>query len=125
MQTIDTTTMLVDRYFAAWNTTDAARRAQLIRETWTDDGIYLDPVMHGDGSADIDTMIAGFQTQFPGLRFYRNAAIDTHNDRLRFSWVLVAANGPVIAAGTDVAVLSDDHRFLSVTGFVDQPPALP
>ncbi len=30
MQTVDTTTALVDRYVAAWNATDATARAQLI-----------------------------------------------------------------------------------------------
>lgn len=125
MQIIDTTTGLVDRYFAAWNTTDAAQRARLLAETWADDGAHLDPVMSGSGHTGIDAMIGGFQAQFPGLTFHRNAEIDAHNDRLRFSWVLVAPDGPVIAAGTDVAALSSDHRLLSVTGFFDQAPALP
>lgn len=44
---------------------------------------------------------------------------------LRFSWVLVASEGPVIAAGTDVAVLSSDSRLQAVTGFFDQAPVLP
>jgi len=125
MQTIDTTTALVDRYFAAWNTTDAARRTRLISEAWTDDGTYLDPVMSGSGHSGIEAMIAGFQAQFPGLQFHRNAAIDAHNDHLRFSWVLVAPDGPVIAAGTDVTVLSSGNRLRSVTGFFDQAPVLP
>ena len=125
MQTVDTTTALVDRYFAAWNATDAAERDQLITETWAEEGTYLDPVMSGEGHAGIGTMIAGFGAQFPGLRFHRNATIDAHNDRLRFSWVLVALDGPVIAAGTDVALLSNDGRLQSVTGFFDQAPVLP
>ena len=124
MQAIDTTTALVDRYFAAWNTTDPAQRAGLISESWAEGGTYLDPVADGEGHAGIDAMIAGFQSQFPGLRFYRNAAIDAHHDRLRFSWVLVAPDGPVVAAGTDIAVLSDDGRLRSVTGFFDQVPDL-
>ena len=124
MQAIDTTTALVDRYFAAWNTTDPEHRTGLIAETWAEDGAYLDPVAEGEGHAGIDAMIAGFQGQFPGLRFHRNAAIDVHHDRLRFSWVLVAPDGPVIAAGTDVAMLSGDGRFQSVTGFFDQVPDL-
>ncbi len=125
MQPVETTSALVDRYFAAWNETDAAERDQLITGTWAEDGTYLDPVMGGEGHAGIAAMIAGFGAQFPGLRFHRNATIDAHNDRLRFSWVLVAPNGPVIAAGTDVALLSNDGRLQSVTGFFDQAPVLP
>lgn len=125
MQTVDTTTALVDRYFAAWNATDAAQRTRLVAETWIEDGAYLDPVLAGEGHAGIDAMIAGFQARFPGLRFHRDATIDAHSDRLRFSWVLVAPEGPVMAAGTDVAVLARDGRLRSVTGFFDQAPDLP
>lgn len=121
----DTATALVDRYFAAWNATEAEQRAQLIAETWAEDGVYLDPVMRGEGHTGIDAMIGGFQGQFPGLTFHRNAAIDVPNDRVRFSWVLVALEGPVIAAGTDVAVLSSDDHLQAVTGFFDQAPVLP
>jgi len=78
----DTPTALVDRYFDIWNTTDADQRSQLIAATWAEDGIYLDPVMRGDGHGGIDAMVAGFQDQFPGIRFHRTAAIDAHNDRL-------------------------------------------
>lgn len=122
---LDTATALVDRYIDIWNTTDADRRVQLIAETWAEDGIYLDPVMRGDGHGEIEAMIAGFQAQFPGVRFHRTATIDSHNDRLRFSWVLVAPAGPVIAIGTDLAVVSDDDRLQAVTGFFDQAPVLP
>ncbi len=124
MQPVETTSALVDRYFAAWNTADAAERTRLTAETWAEDGTYLDPVMSGEGQAGIDAMIGGFRASFPGLRFHRNAAIDTHNDRLRFSWALVAPDGPVVATGTDIAVLSSDGRLRSVTGFFDQAPNL-
>lgn len=77
----DTTTAVVDRYFGIWNTTDADRRSRLIAETWAEDGIYLDPVMRGDGDGGIEAMIAGFHSRFPGIRFHRTAAIDAHNDR--------------------------------------------
>lgn len=125
MQTNNTTTALVDRYFATWNAPDADERTQAIAAAWADDGTYLDPVMNGAGHTGIDAMIAGFQAQFPGIQFHRTATIDAHNDRLRFSWVLVAPDGPVIAAGTDIAVVSSDNRLLSVTGFFDQAPVLP
>lgn len=125
MQITDRATALVDRYFAAWNATDSAQRAELIAETWEDDGEYLDPVSSGTGHSGIEAMIVGFQARFPGLRFHRHAAIDAHNDRVRFSWVLIAPDGPVMAAGTDIAVLSDDNRLQSVTGFFGQAPVLP
>lgn len=120
----DTATALVDRYFAAWNAPEAPLRAQLIADTWADDSLYIDPVSRAEGRDHIATLIGGFQAQFPGLQFHRLAAIDAYADRVRFSWVLTAPEGPVIAAGTDVAVLAGDGRLQAVTGFFDQAPAL-
>src|SRR5215213_4903609 len=84
---------VVDRYFAAWNETDAARRRALIAQTWADDASYLDPLMQGQGHAGIDAMIAAVQQQFAGHQFRQISAVDAHHDRLRFSWELAPERG--------------------------------
>jgi hypothetical protein len=81
---MSTHTDVIDRYFAIWNETDPARRRRLIAKTWTESANYLDPLMHGDGQAGIDAMIAGVQQRFPGHQFRRTGDIDSHHDRLRF-----------------------------------------
>jgi len=110
---------VVDNYIAAWNEGDAGGRARLIAETFTDDATYLDPLMSGDGAAGIDAMIAGAQAAYPGHRFELKSGPDMHNDRVRFSWTLSGADGPV-AAGTDFALVAGDGRLEAVTGFLDQ-----
>ena len=50
-------TALIDRYFDAWNETDAGRRRELIAATWTKDAAYADPLLSGDGHEGIDAMI--------------------------------------------------------------------
>ncbi len=80
--TTATTTALVDRYIDVWNTTGAEQRARLIADTWVEDGDYLDPVLQARGHNEIDAMIGEFQAQYPGIRFHRAAAIDTHHDRV-------------------------------------------
>jgi hypothetical protein len=116
------TTELIDRYFAAWNATDASQRRDLIARTWSDDATYLDPLMQGDGHAGIDAMIKGVQEQFAGYQFHRTGAVDAHHDRVRFSWELAPANGPAVAAGTDFGIVAADGRLQTVTGFLDNAP---
>jgi SnoaL-like protein len=114
---------LVDGYLASWNETDPDRRRDLVRQVWTDDGRYLDPLMNGEGTDGITAMIGAAQGQFPGHRFELAAGPDAHHDVVRFSWHLVgAAGGQPVAGGTDVATIAGDGRFGSVTGFLDSVP---
>lgn len=115
---------LIDRYFAAWNETDATRRRELIAQTWANDASYLDPLMQGDGHAGIDAMIQGVQTQFPGHSFRQIGKVDGHHDRVRFSWELAPEGGAMLVAGTDFATISADGKLQSVTGFLDHAPGM-
>jgi len=114
-----TITSVVDTYIAAWNEPDPARRLELVGQTWTEDGTYLDPLMSGEGVPGIAEMIGAAQTQFPGHRFELSLGPDAHNDVVRFSWDLLGADGPV-ASGTDFATVAADGRLHTVTGFLEQ-----
>ncbi len=110
-------------YIAAWNETDAGRRCDIIAQTWSEDGRYLDAHREGTGHAAIDTMIAAVQQHFPGYRFRLSSGIEAHHGRVRFSW---SAGGteqaPLFFGGTDFAMLADDGRLRAVTGFTDAMP---
>ena len=112
-------------YIAAWNETDARRRRDLVARTWTEEGSYLDPLVHGDGHDEISSMMAAVQQRFPGYRFRLAGGIDAHNGRVRFRWEAGGeAGSPLYFAGTDFATLAGDGRFVSVTGFLDAAPSL-
>lgn len=113
---------LIDRYIAAWNETDGDRRRDLVTRTFTPQAAYLDPLMRASGCAEIAAMIGAVQERFPGHRFRRIGKSDIHNDRARFSWELAPEGGPILAGGTDFAVIAEG-RFHSVTGFLDVMPA--
>jgi hypothetical protein len=115
-------TKLVDRYIAMWNASDAVDRRDLVAGAWTERGHYIDPLMEGRGHAGIDAMVAGVQERFPGHRFTRTSAVDTHNDRVRFGWELAAEGQPALVAGVDFGVLAADGRLESITGFIDKMP---
>ena len=110
----------IQRYIDAWNETDAARRRELVAGVWTDDGSYVDPLMTGDGHDSIAAMIGLAQQQFPEHRFELSFGPDAHNDRARFAWRLYGpGGGEPVAGGTDFAVVAEDGRLSSVTGFLE------
>jgi hypothetical protein len=110
---------LVDDYIALWNETDGPRRRDLIARVWTEDASFVDPMVETEGRAGIDALVASIQERFPGHRFRRKGTVDSHHDRIRFCWELLSQSGPVVAAGTDVAILAGDARMRAVTGFFD------
>jgi hypothetical protein len=110
---------LIGRYIAAWNETNPERRRGLITRTFAEAASYVDPMMEGHGHAEIDAMIGGVQERFPGLRFRSVGTVDTHHQRVRFSWELAPEAGQPVAKGTDFAALAEDGRLQSVTGFLD------
>ena len=111
-------TALIDRYIDMWNETDAARRAALVAAIWTENALYLDPVLRGDGRDGIHAMVGQVHERFPGHRFRRTSDVDTHNDRVRFGWALAPADGPPVVQGVDFAAIADG-RLAAVTGFFD------
>ena len=115
--------VVADRYIALWNETDPERRRALIAEAWTGDAKYVDPVMQGEGHDQIDALIAAVHGRFPGHRFVLSGEPDGHNGRIRFSWTLGVGGASTVARGTDFAVLAEDGRLASVTGFFDSVQA--
>jgi hypothetical protein len=113
---------VVERYLAVWNETDAARRRELIAQTWTEGASYRDPLMQGDGHAGINALVQGVHQQFPGYRFRQVGAVDGHHTYVRFAWELGPQDGPAPIAGSDVAILAPDGRVQSVIGFLDRVP---
>ena len=62
---------LFTSYLAIRNEPDAATRRDLIAQAWTEDASYVDPLLKARGHHGIETMVAGFQAQVPGLEFRR------------------------------------------------------
>jgi hypothetical protein len=117
------TTSIAESYIASWNERDPVRRKALVAATFTEDSRYADPLMQGEGHAGIEGLIAAVQQRFPAFRFALTGAADGHGDHLRFSWALGPDDGPSLVKGTDFA-LAEGGRLKTVTGFLDQVPAI-
>jgi hypothetical protein len=121
-QLTESAVAVVERYFAAWNEQDRARRRALLADAWTEDAVYVDPMFAAAGHAELDDMIAALHQQFPGHRFRKVGAVQAHHDRARWAWELADPAGAAAAAGVDFAVLAPDGRLAQVTGFLDAQP---
>jgi len=113
---------IAERYIAVWNEADQERRRALLAQTWTEDGTYTDPLMHGEGHDQIDALIGAVQQRFPGFRFTLAGSADGYGNHARFSWEFGPEGSDSLIKGTDFAVL-DGGRLRSVSGFLDQVPA--
>jgi hypothetical protein len=114
---------LVHKYIESWNQSDAARRRATLRELYTDNANYTDPLASVTGHEAIDQLIAGVQQTFKGMVFSLAGRVDTHHDTVRFGWHLGApgAQEPLVV-GFDVAV-AENGRLRQVYGFLDKVPA--
>jgi hypothetical protein len=114
---------IADRYLAIWNEPEPQLRRALIEARWSPDGLYVDPLMRAEGRDGIATMIGSALARFPGHGFSLQGEPDGHGRHIRFSWTLAPFDGAAIAAGTDIAMLDDQGRFVDVVGFLDGLPA--
>ncbi len=113
---------LVHSYIDSWNQTDAVRRKAAIRELYTEDAGYTDPLAAVHGWDGIDGFVGAAQQQFQGLVFSLAGKVDAHHDTARFTWHLgtPGAAEPVVI-GFDV-VAAQDGRLRQVYGFLDKVP---
>src|ERR1700754_4267289 len=58
----------IDRYCAAWDEPDAARRKALLDSVWAEGATYTDPTVQAQGQAALDRHIASVQARYPGSR---------------------------------------------------------
>jgi hypothetical protein len=109
------------RYIDLWNERAPDRRREMLKQNWTDDAKYIDPLMSGDGRDGVDALIAGVQQRFPDFRFSLIGEPNGYGDHVRFSWGLGPDGADSPIKGTDFAVLANG-RIRSITGFLDQVP---
>jgi hypothetical protein len=108
----------VDAYLECLTQPDAARRGELIRTAWAEDGRFVDPLFDVQGHAALDELAQGVITQYPGHTFRRTSGVDTHHDLARYTFEFVAPDGTIVITGTDVCELArgrppaEDHRLL-------------
>jgi SnoaL-like domain len=114
---------IVAIYGAAWNEPDEAKRAAMLEESWSDDGVYQDPTGIARGRDALVAHIGGFQSMFPGHTIDLASGVDVTDAGVRWTWVM--RNGDEIALeGMDFAELAPDGRIQRIAGFFGPFPPL-
>ena len=108
---------LITLYTGAWSEPDRALRQQLLERVWAEDGTYTDPTAYVAGREEFVDHIGGFFERFPGAHFELTSGIDTHHEKLRFSWRMLLADGKVSVEGVDFGELSTDGKLHRIVGF--------
>lgn len=106
---------VVDRYIRVWNLPDEERPAAM-KELFTDDVHYVDPLAETRDRAALDAYIGATARHFPDMRFTARGPVNGHHGQVLFGWECGAPGAAPAARGTDVAVLDGD-RIAAVYGF--------
>jgi hypothetical protein len=114
---------VIARYLDCWNEADPVARRKLIDEVWAEDAEYTDPLAEVRGRAAIDATIAAVQEQFPGLVFTKLGPVDAHHRQARFRWGLGPDQADPLVEGSDVALIDDQNKIITVLGFLDKVPS--
>ena len=111
-------TLLIDRYCAVWNETDAARRTELLNSVWAENATYTDPTVHAANGLELLAHIAKVQSGRPGAQIVRTSAVDLHHGVARFAWRMIRADGTALPDGLDIAFLTpDETKIVRIIGF--------
>ena len=113
---------LAERYVAAWNEPDAARRRAAITRLWTADGQHYVDTRQAIGYAALEQRIRGSHekdvvgagNRFPAVQDARRL-----RDAVIFHWQMLPANSEtVLATGLEVLIVYDEGRILVDYQFV-------
>jgi uncharacterized protein YndB with AHSA1/START domain len=105
-----------DRWFAAWNEPDAARRRTLFRALTTDDVALADPFSALRGRADLEEHVAASKVHMPGIMLQREGAARHCQGLVLADWSAHSSDGATVGRGTNVFELDQAGRIARAVG---------
>ncbi len=110
----------IDAYVAAWNETDAAKRAALLEDGTGEDLWYRDPMLEADSRDGFAAVLGAVQQQLPGHVLTRTSDVDAHHDLVRFNWALGVPGEAPTFSGVDIAKFDGDDKLHRIIGFAGE-----
>jgi hypothetical protein len=111
---------LADRYVAAWNEPDAAKRSSAISALWAPDALgHKGPCGYSE-LTKLTLAAPGTSVGHEGVRYRAAPTARLRGDVVTFRWeMLLADSETVLAGGLEFLIVDDDGRILA-----DHPFAL-
>jgi hypothetical protein len=117
--TLDPTAAL-HRYGEAWAILDYESRLEVLREIWSDDGLYVDPD-EPEGARGPEALARTIDAQlelYPGMSLVSSTP-DVLGDRAWFRWTATLGTGETFT-GVDFVEFAPDGRIARLTGFYEE-----
>jgi hypothetical protein len=111
---------LADRYVAAWNEPDAAKRCCAIAALWAPDAPRHEPAREARGYGALSQLVLAAPEKSvgrEGIRFRAAPTARQRRDVVTFRWEMLLADSEIVlASGIEFLIVDDDGRIL-----VDHP----
>ena len=108
---------LADRYVAAWNEPDAAKRSSAIAALWAPDAMGHERARGYAALTKLTLAAPGKNARREGVRYRAAPTARLRGDVVTFRWeMLLADSETVLASGLEFLIVDDDGRIL-----VDHP----
>lgn len=106
----------IDRFFAVWTETEAAKRRAALAEIATEDLAFRDPYSCTVGIDDLVAHVGAAQVHMPGVRLERRGEVRQCQGTAVVDWVAKTADGSERGKGSNVFDLAPDGRITHATG---------
>jgi uncharacterized protein YndB with AHSA1/START domain len=107
---------VVDRWFTAWNESDASVRRQLLTSLLTSDVRFCDKFSRTDGIDELDAHLGAARRFMPGIELKRSGGVRHCQGSAVADWI-ATKDGAQRSSGTNVFTFGPDGRVCAVTGF--------
>jgi predicted 2-oxoglutarate/Fe(II)-dependent dioxygenase YbiX len=108
-----------EKYVEGWKAISDEQRAKIATEVIAEDVQYSTPQHESGGRATMIEDMAAFQVRVPGGHF-DVGDVSAHHDVAILTWVMVQADGTVVAKGHDQIRVSSEGKIASLITFA--PP---
>ena len=110
----------LDAYAAAWNESDAAKRAAHLETAWAVDGVYCDPTARVTGRDALSEHIGSLRESLGEFEITSTSAYDEHHGFVHWRWRMTKDSGEPMIDGFDVAQIDDNGQVALIVGFFEQ-----
>ena len=107
---------IYEKYLEPWEPIEQDRRVALAMDIIDEDAHYSSPILEAGGRDSMIARMEAFQTQFPGAHI-EIGDVSSHHDVALLTWIIVQADGSVVARGHDQMRVSPAGKVAGITTF--------